>query len=215
MYVELLQGRAGDRAKLEDAWKYTLAKLAETADRWISATAGAASDGSFQALLGFESEEGAFVTADRLQANGTWDRLGRTVQELRFSDCPRVRTFGGEDLDDTAVMQVRQGKVLQVDRLIATFEEAGRSGSRRDRAGAALGGLLCWDETGTATSALYLGSREGPGLDRFRRDTALLLDKPLERELQPLRPIVSWLRSAGVRASPTGDASDTPGLAPS
>jgi hypothetical protein len=167
MFVELVHGRATDPLELRKAWEQALAVVGDVGVGWLGATSGVGASGAFVAMLGFESEESARITMDRLDARGAWDRSASHIADRTFRECPQVRAFALRDLRHTDLVQVTQGYANDIARVRSEFEKASRGGTADETV---IGGFLCCDGAGFAASALY---RSTPGLGSEIRPDAL------------------------------------------
>jgi hypothetical protein len=150
---------------------------------WLGATSGVAADGRFVAFLGFASEEAARITMDRLDRGSAWDRLAPVVADRTFRECPNTRAFSVRDPRYADLVQVAQGPANDIGRVISEFERSSRAGTAEQTV---IGGLLCWDDAGFASSALYRRSSEAApasSANALWRDAAELLDQPVRFDL--------------------------------
>ncbi len=190
MFIELVHGRVGERPNLRGRWVPTLTSIADAALGWFGATSGLARDGTFLAMLAFDSEESARITMDGLHDRGAWDELASLVMDLTFRECPNVLASNLRDTGDTHLVHVTQGFADEVGRVVPLFErmmDAG--GSQRGVSGS----LLCWDDAGFTSIALYLDTVEGQDRtvpDRVRREAATVLEQPAHVNLVDLYSIL-------------------------
>lgn len=183
MFVELVQGRAIDPTGLHQAWDQALVGIGAEAAGWLGATSGVSAAGGFMAILGFESEEAARITMDRLDRRAAWDRLAPLAADLTFRECPNVRAFGLRDPRYADLVQVTQGPANDIGRVVSVFEKSSRAGTADETV---IGGLLCWDDAGFATSALYRRSPEAGAAsapDTLREDAPALIHQPARLDL--------------------------------
>lgn len=183
MFVELVRGRAVDRAGLHEAWDQAVAGIVDDAVGWLGATAGLASHGGFVAFLGFESEEAARITMDRLDGRAAWDRLTSLVPDRTFRECPNVRALCLRDPRHTDFVEVTQGPANDIGRIVSVFESSGQAGTANE---AVIGGLLCWDDTGFTSCALYFRSPQAGAAstpNMLRQDAEALIDRPEQFDL--------------------------------
>src|SRR3954451_1938358 len=101
MFVQVIEGRVGDREGLRaqmDAW---MSDLQPGADGWLGTTAGETADGRFIALARFESQDAAKANSDRPEQGAWWEKTAATFDgDLVVTDCPEVDTFGAGGSDD-------------------------------------------------------------------------------------------------------------------
>lgn len=190
MFAEVVHSADGEAAAVQEAWKGALAAIEDKGVGWLGATAGRGPDGTFVAVLCFETEEMSRITADRLADASAWDGLAAAAGGLTFRECPHVTAFVDAGDEEIAGVEVTQGMVTDVGRVMSAF----RSASRSDDAAA---GLLCWDDAGFACSMLFR-SRAAAGAERaelaargsdavapsaLRRDAAMLFADRQEHNL--------------------------------
>jgi hypothetical protein len=183
MFVELLQGNAADPKRFRKAWERVLEQVADEGSGYRGTTSGVTEAGTFVALVGFESEETARITLDRLHELSAWDQLKALTAPLTFRECPHVRGFARRDLLDADVVQVSQGQALDTRQVVSAFERAVRAAATDE---SILGGLVCWDADGFATTVLYrLSPEEGTAdeLEALTRDLAVLVQRAAQFDL--------------------------------
>ena len=206
MFAEVVHGADGDTAAVQEAWTSALAALEGKGTGWLGATSGRAADGTFVAVLCFETEEMSRITMDRLAEESAWDPLTAAAGALAFRECRHVRAFAAAGDGDVEAVEVTQGLVNDVGRVAAAFREAGRD---------AAAGLLCWDDAGFACSMLYRRGAAGgdqnsiarPSPSAVRRDAASLFADPQERDLShPWSVLMLPSASTAERGSSDGEA---------
>jgi hypothetical protein len=111
MFIQMMEGRVADEAGLRaqlDAW---MSDLAPGAAGWVGATMGLTADGSYVAVVRFESEAAAQANADRPEQGAWWQAFAATIDgEVTFTNCPDVDTFGAGGSDDAGFVQIMIGK---------------------------------------------------------------------------------------------------------
>lgn len=162
MFVELIRGNSRDAVALEATWAATLRALEARADRWLGATAGSSEAGEFVAMLVFESEEGARVTADRLDEAGVWEQLNEVLRDVTFVERPNVRAFLAGDPAQVTTVELIQGSAPEHGRLEGLLDAARRPQGEEEPP---VGGLVCWDDTGAVTAAVYRTARRARPVD--------------------------------------------------
>lgn len=208
MFAEVVHGTDGEAAAVREAWTRTLAAIEGEGTGWLGATSGRAADGTFVAVLCFETEEMSRITMDRLAEASAWDRLAATAGGLTFRECPHVRAFAAGGDEKIEAVEVTQGMVNDVSRVAAAFHKA--------RLADAAAGLLCWDDAGFACSMLYLRTARAAGQatsltiagpSALRREAATLFAEPQEHDLSDPWSLVDLPRaSTADRSSFDGEA---------
>ncbi len=153
MFVQVIEGRLGDREGLRRQLDRWLGDLSRGATGWLGATAGVAEDGTFIAAVRFESEDAARASSERPEQGAWWDETKRYFAgEVRFVDCPQVDTFGPGGSDNAGFVQVMQGRA---DRDQVLAEVAGLEEVMRRVRPDVIGGIVAWPGDGTFTQVVY------------------------------------------------------------
>src|SRR5205823_10460520 len=91
MFVQVIQGRVSDAAKMRSALDQWAQDLSPGAAGWLGSTAGVTHDGRFIALARFESEEAARRNSDRPEQDRWWSETSRLFAgEPSFGDSRNV-----------------------------------------------------------------------------------------------------------------------------
>jgi hypothetical protein len=207
VFAEVVHGTDGEAAAVREAWTRALVAIEGEGTGWLGATSGRAADGTFVAVLCFETEEMSRITMDRLAEASAWDRLAATAGGLTFRECPHVRAFAAGGDEKIEAVEVTQGMVNDVGRVAAAFRKARRAD--------AAAGLLCWDDAGFACTMLYRrGARAADqatslavaGPSALRREAATLFDEPQEHDLSDPWSVLGLPRaSTADRSSSDGE----------
>ena len=156
MFVQVLEGKVRDvdgvRAQLE-AWR---SDLQAGADGWLGTTAGITADGTFIAVVRFESQEAARANSSRPEQGEWWNATEAMFDgAVTFTDCPDVDIVGAGGSDDAGFVQIIFGRadrsaILPIaDELAATL--------RRMRPDV-IGATAAWPGDGTIIQAVYFTS---------------------------------------------------------
>jgi hypothetical protein len=201
VFAEVVHGAGGEATAVRRAWTGALAALERNGTGWLGAISGRAADGTFLAVLCFETQEMSRITADRLAEDSAWEPLDKAVGELVFRECPHVRAFAaGRGAEKVATVEVTQGMVTDARRVAAVFAKA--------RGTDAAAGLLCWDDAGFACSLLYRSSARTRGkqavpsecaadaaaASALRRDAAMLFAPRQDLDLGEPWSVLGLLR---------------------
>lgn len=156
MFAQVLEGKVRDvdglRAQLE-AWR---SDLQAGADGWVGTTAGITADGTFLAVVRFESQEAAGANSSRPEQGEWWKATEATFDGgTTFTDCPDVDMVGAGGSDDAGFVQIIFGRadrsaILPIaDELAATL--------RRTRPDV-IGATAAWPGDGRIIQTVYFTS---------------------------------------------------------
>lgn len=156
MFVQVLEGKVRDvgglRAQLE-AWK---SDLQAGADGWLGTTAGITADGTFIAVVRFESQEAARANSIRPEQSEWWKATEATFDgAVTFTDCPDVDIVGAGGSDDAGFVQIIFGRADRSAILPITDELAATL--RRMRPDV-IGATAAWPGDGTIIQTVYFTS---------------------------------------------------------
>lgn len=157
MFVQVIQGKIGDRDRLWsqlDAWEQD---IAPGADGWLGTTAGVTDDGVSVAVVRFESEELAMANSERPEQGAWWDETAGCFEgEPSFSNSLFVDLDTPGDPGAAGFVQVMQGEVTDLDRTRALMkgDSADFEAARPD----VLGNLVCGHAEGRWTMVIYFRS---------------------------------------------------------
>lgn len=111
MFVQVIQGRVGDPAKVRAALDRWAQELAPGATGWLGSTAGVTDDGQFITIARFESEEAARRNSDRPEQGEWWKGTSELFTgEVSFADNTDVDVDLNGDPDSARFVQVIQGR---------------------------------------------------------------------------------------------------------
>src|SRR5690554_4152646 len=111
MFVQVIEGQAGNADALRAAMDQWATDLAPDAPGWLGSTAGVTKDGRFVALERFESEEAARRNSDRPEQDRWWQETSRHfVGDATFHDSTNVLVDVIGDPDTAGFVQVLQGR---------------------------------------------------------------------------------------------------------
>jgi hypothetical protein len=157
MFVQVIQGKVTDPARLRKQWAKWEEELKPGAKGYLGSTAGITADGEFIALARFESEEDARVNSSRAEQGAWWQETSRSLADPMFHDCTLVDLINEGGSDDAGFVQVIQGKVTDVDkaRELDRATQSQMSEIRPD----VIGGIVAWHpQNGRFTNAIYFTS---------------------------------------------------------
>jgi hypothetical protein len=117
MFVQIIQGRTSDPAKMRAQMDKWLADLAPGATGWLGSTGGVTDDGQAIALVRFESEEAAQANSDRPEQSEWWEGMAAAYDgEPTFHNSRAVDVDTPGDPNQAGFVQVMQGRVSDPDR---------------------------------------------------------------------------------------------------
>ena len=117
MFVQVIQGRVADPARVKAALDRWAEELAPGAQGWLGTTAGVTEDGRFVAAARFESEEAARRNSDRPEQDRWWSETSRLFDgEPTFRDSSDVEVDTNGDPAAATFVQVMQGRTSDPER---------------------------------------------------------------------------------------------------
>ena len=156
MFVQVIEGRAKDAEGLRSQVEKWQRELSPGAQGWLGSTGGVADDGTFIAVVRFESEAAAQANSDRPEQGAWWEETqGLFDGDVTFLNCPTVDVFGAGGSDDAGFVQVMQGRADR-DQVVASMSgvEEILKRARPD----VIGGIAAWPGDGTFTQVVYFTS---------------------------------------------------------
>jgi hypothetical protein len=167
MFAQVIQGRVADVDVARAVLQRWIEQLAPTATGWLGSTAGVTPDGTFIALVRFESEEAARRNSDRPEQGRWWGEMAELFTgEVAFHDSTDVAIGFGGGSDDSGFVQIVQGRTGNVERMRKMNAIALNSPLRHLRPDLT-GWILALHGGGYFTQAFYFTSeqaaREGEG----------------------------------------------------
>jgi hypothetical protein len=165
MFLQVLQGKVSDAAAFNASIESWVSDLSAGAEGWLGTTSGIyAADGSFIALVRFESADAARRNSDRPEQDAWWSKTSSYVDgDVKFDDYDEVMTIRNGGSDQAGFVQVMQGRVADVERQRAMGEEFSQlpDDFRPD----IIGGIAGLHDDGSFVQAMYFTSeaaaREG------------------------------------------------------
>lgn len=154
MFIQVLQGRALDRAGIQRQLDRWLEELSPGAEGWLGSTAGVTDEDRFIGSFRFDSEELAQRNSDRTEQTQWWNEMSKFLDTARFRNCPLVDVYKAGGSDDAGFVQVIESRVL--DREGYRNAHTGLGATPRDDV---IGGLVAW-EGSHFTEVVYFTSEE-------------------------------------------------------
>ena len=176
MFLQVIQGRVGDRSGLKEGLDRWVAELSPGADGWLGTTWGLHGDDSFIALARFESADAARHNSDRPEQGQWWSSMASCLDgEATFADFDDIIVMGPGGSDHAGFVQVMQGRVKDVERERAMTAEF--ASAPMDFRPDIIGGLAGFADDGAFVQAMYFTTeaeaREGE-------------QKPMPQEMQAM-----------------------------
>jgi hypothetical protein len=157
MFVQVIEGRVGDRDGLRrqmDRWQ---SDLRPGATGFLGSTSGVTDDGRAIAFARFESAAAAKANSDRPEQGQWWAETEKLYEgDVTFADSEDVETFLGGGSNDAGFVQVMKNRGADRDaihRMDQSFEQHGPS-FRPD----VIGGLRVWTGPDTYAEVIYFTS---------------------------------------------------------
>jgi hypothetical protein len=159
VFVQVIQGRVTDAAKVRAALDRWAEELAPGAAGWLGSTAGVTEDGRFIALARFESEEAARRNSDRPEQDRWWAETAQLLAgEATFKDSSDVTVDLTGDPDEAGFVQVIQGRGSDPERARELMSQD--SSAWADFRPDVVGSVAVGHEGGAYTMAMYFTSEE-------------------------------------------------------
>lgn len=110
MFIQIIEGKTSDPQGLKrqlDRWQE---ECRPGATGWLGVTSGVAADGTFVALVRFESEDAARANSERPEQGAWWSETEKYFDgEVSFADTSDVEIILGGGRDDAGFVQIMQG----------------------------------------------------------------------------------------------------------
>jgi hypothetical protein len=184
VFIQVIQGRAidppGIRREL-DRWQR---QLATDADGWLGSTAGITEDGWSVVVMHFASEEQARRNSDRPEQREWWRDASQHLAGVVFHDAPKVHLFGDGRSDLAGFVQVIQGHIDNLERMVSLGGDQEEVLARD--APHILGVTVAEhaDRPGDFTQIVYFTSEQDAR--RFGQEPATEADEPAQKERRSL-----------------------------
>lgn len=165
MFVQVIEGRVGDRDRLRRQLDVWTEELRPGAAGFLGSTGGVSDDGRAVLIARFESAAAALANEQRPEQGRWWaDTEGCFDGEVSFTDSEDVETLLGGGSDEAGFVQLMKGDGMDRDRVRAldrAFDGEVASSFRPDL----LGSLRVWTGADSYIEAAYFTSeadaREG------------------------------------------------------
>jgi hypothetical protein len=159
MFIQVIQGRCNDADRLRkqlDVWERD---LAPSADGFLGSTGGLTDDGTFVAVVRFDSREQADAQSSRPEQDAWWQATSTCYDgEVDFRNYDDAFTMLDGGSDDAGFVQVMQGRVDDAAGF-RSFMQAPMDGLREMRP-EIIGGTVAVTDDGQFTQTIYFTSQE-------------------------------------------------------
>jgi ribosomal protein S6E (S10) len=164
MFLQVIDGKVADPAGFAASLDRWVEELSPGATGWLGTTSGSYGDGSFIALVRFESAQAAQANSDRPEQGEWWSTAsGYLDGDASFENFDEVLVMGTGGSDDAGFVQIMRGHVADVEKERAMVEKMSSmpEGFRPD----IIGGIEGLNADGAFVTAIYFTSeaeaREG------------------------------------------------------
>ncbi|WP_278313429.1 hypothetical protein [Lolliginicoccus levis] len=124
MYMQVFQGHVADEQRLRDCLDQWTRDIRPGATGYLGATCGSSDDGTFVAMVRFDSEESARRNSERPEQGKWWSEAEKCFDgEVTFMDCPDVTEWLGGPSGKAGFVQVMEGHSPDIDRMRAIQAE--------------------------------------------------------------------------------------------
>jgi len=157
MFLQVMQGKVGDRDALERQMELWRTQFRPTAKGFLGSTSGFTDDGQFVALARFESVEAAAANSHMPEQNAWWEKLAAAFDgEVGFTDCAEVDTMMGGGSDAAGFVQIMRGRAVDPAAMRDTSAEMEKAlaAARPD----IVGGIVGWHGDREFVQAIYFTS---------------------------------------------------------
>ncbi|MGH3471157.1 MAG: hypothetical protein ACRDPG_03800 [Nocardioidaceae bacterium] len=117
MFVQVIQGRVSDAARVRAQLDKWVAEVAPGAKGWLGSTSGVTDDGRTVALVRFESAEAAEENSNRPEQSAWWNEMAALfTDDPVFHNSTSVEADTPGDPAQAGFVQVMQGRTSDPDR---------------------------------------------------------------------------------------------------
>ncbi|MFC9790467.1 hypothetical protein [Rhodococcus sp. NPDC127528] len=154
MFIQVIQGKVGDEPRLRRCMDRWTEEVQPGATGYLGSTSGMREDGTFIALVRFDSEESARRNSTRPEQGSWWAETEQCFDgPVSFMDCPDAIAWRGGGSDDAGFVQIMEGRTADASRLSELMTEAGDK--LRDVRPEIIGGTFASAGDGGYVEAVY------------------------------------------------------------
>ncbi|WP_159840907.1 hypothetical protein [Nocardia sp. CY41] len=126
MFIQVIQGKAADPARLRRCMDRWNEELQPGAVGYLGTTSGLCDDGTFIALARFESAEAARRNSERPEQSAWWRETEQCFEgPVTFMDCAEVTQWMGGGSDRAGFVQVMEGHTRDAGRMREILAQSG------------------------------------------------------------------------------------------
>lgn len=125
MFMQLIQGKIADQPRMTELMDQWRRDLEPGATGYLGTTSGMCEDGTFIALVRFDSVDDARRNSERPE-QGAWWREAEACFDgpVTFMDFPEVKSWMQGGSDDAGFVQIMEGHAAQLDRMMELLEQS-------------------------------------------------------------------------------------------
>lgn len=173
MFVQVITATATDPTAVRRHWERWDRDLKACAEGYLGSTAGVAEDGTFVAMVRFDTQAAARRNEARDAQARWWGELGSQLDDVAVHDCTTTEVWASGGSDDAGFVQIRQGVTSNAALLRDVYlnQQPVRMGPVRPEV---IGGVLAWhddSDRGFTISAYFTcedDARRGENLEEFK-----------------------------------------------
>lgn len=152
MFIQIITGKCTHEQECRDQLDRWLRDLEPGAPGWLGGTYGFTDDGTFVAVVRFESREAAAANAARPEQDAWWAEMAKLFDgDVEFHESDDITMLMSGGSDDAGFVQVMRGTVDDADALRSMMLDTHLLHEMRPEI---LGGTLCIEEDGTFTETV-------------------------------------------------------------
>jgi hypothetical protein len=157
MFIQVIQGKVADEAGLRAAMDRWTRDLQAGASGWLGSTSDITDDGTFVAVVRFESEEAARRNSERSEQDVWWaDTRKCFTGDVTFFDSSDVTTWLAGGSDDAGFVQVIAGHLKNPQLMRSMMEKY--SQEVREMRPEIIGGTIATRDDGEYVETVYFTS---------------------------------------------------------
>ncbi|MFD1824646.1 MULTISPECIES: hypothetical protein [Mumia] len=158
MFIQVIQGPCSRQDEMRAAMEQWRTERADEVVGWLGGTYGFTDDGTFVAVVRFDSEESARSNSGSREQSAWWERTRMLFDgEPMFHDCTDVTVALDGGSDEAGFVQVIQGRVSDADRLKAMMTDTDQLHEARPDI---IGASLAISDDGTFTETVAFTDEE-------------------------------------------------------
>lgn len=125
MFIQVMQGKCSDEQGLNSCMDRWTRELQPGATGYLGMTCGLCDDGTFIALVRFESADAARRNSERPEQGAWWAEMERCFDgTVEFMDCPDVTEWMGGGSDSAGFVQIMEGHTSDANRMRELMSQA-------------------------------------------------------------------------------------------